>query len=66
LTLDRRPVDGEVSEVSQEFLSPVLTGDEFEQVGGIVDERGPSLSALENGMGEQPDQEGDVGLYEIV
>jgi hypothetical protein len=62
LPLDGRSVDGQVPKVGQELLSSVLTGDEFEQVGSVVDERGPSLSALENGVGQETDQEGDVGL----
>ncbi|KAG8964546.1 hypothetical protein FRC03_001650 [Tulasnella sp. 419] len=38
LTFDAASVDGEVSEVCQEFLSTVLSNDEFEEIGCIVDE----------------------------
>ena len=37
LSFDGTAIDGKISEVSEEFLGPVLTLDKFEKLGGIVD-----------------------------
>ena len=62
LTLDGRTVDGKVSKVSQQLLRSVLTGNQFEEVRGVVDKGSPGLSAFEDGVSQETDQEGDVGL----
>lgn len=47
LSLDRRSVDDEVSKVGEDLLSSVLTRDEVEEGGGVVDElRGECQSTL--------------------
>lgn len=62
LTLDGTAVDSEVTKVGQKLGSSVLTGDQLEEIGSIIDEGSPCLSAFEYRVGEKSDQEGDVGL----
>jgi len=62
LTLDRRTVNGEVSEVGEELLGAVLRLDEVEELGGVVDERRPGVAFDIGGVGEDAEEEGDVGL----
>ena len=38
LTLDRRAIDGQVSEVSEQLLRTVLALDQLEKLGGVIDE----------------------------
>jgi len=38
LTFDGAAVDGQVSEVSKEFLGTVLALNKFEEIGGVVNE----------------------------
>jgi hypothetical protein len=62
LTLDRRAVDDEVSEVTEKLLSTVLGSDEVEEFGSVVDESGPGVSSNESRVGENSEEERNVGL----
>lgn len=62
LTLDRRSVDDEVSEVTEKLLGTILGSDEVEKFGSIVDESGPGVSLDVGGVGEDSEQERNVGL----
>lgn len=62
LALDGRAVDDKVAKVSKELLGTVLRLDELEELGCVVNEGGPGLARLEHWVGEETDNEGDVGL----
>lgn len=62
LALDGTTVNREVTEVGQKLGSSVLTCDQLEEIGSVIDEGSPCLSAFEYRVGEKSDQEGDVGL----
>jgi hypothetical protein len=62
LTLDRAAVDGDITEVREDLLGTVLALNEAEEVRRVVDESCPGLAADEDVVGEQAEEEGDVGL----
>jgi len=62
LTLDRRSVDDQVSEVTEKLLSTVLRGDEVEEFGSVIDESSPGVSFDVGRVGENSEEERNVGL----
>lgn len=62
LSLDAASVDGNISQVCQQFLGAVLASDESEEFGSVVDECGPAGSIDEGRMGEERSQERNVSL----
>lgn len=62
LTLDRRTINSQVTEVAEQFLSSVLRSDQLEELWSVIDECCPGETRLEDGVGEQSDKERDVGL----
>lgn len=78
LTLDRAPVDCEISEICEEFLSTVLALHKLEELRSIVDKlkqhethwmswnsdtnRGPSLPTNKDIVCKEAEQEGNVSL----
>ena len=62
LTLDRTAVDGEVAEIREELLCTVLGLDKLEQIWGVINESRPGLATDEDVVGEETEQEWDVGF----
>ena len=62
LTLDRTAVDGKVAKIREELLCTVLGLDKLEQVRSVINESRPGLATDEDIVGEETEQEGDIGL----
>lgn len=62
LTHDGRAVDAEVAQVRKEFLRTVLRLDKLEELGSVIDKRGPGFARLKHLVREETDKEGNVGL----
>jgi hypothetical protein len=62
LTLDRTAVDGKVAKIREELLGTVLGLNKLEQIRCIINESRPGLATDEDIVGEETEQEGDVGF----
>jgi hypothetical protein len=62
LTFNAAAIDGKISEVLKQLLSTVLTADQLEQLGSIIDECRPARALNEDRVREKGSQERNVGL----
>ena len=53
LTFDAAAVDSKVSKILQQFLTTILTSDQLEEFGSVIDKRGPAVSINEGRMSEE-------------